>query len=261
MNKPNNNLLSTFIKLVNIIDELREKCPWDKKQTMNSLRHLTIDEVYELSDAIIKRDNKNIEDELGDLLFHVIFYSKIGSEKNTFTLSSVIKRISNKLIYRHPHIYSNTSVKDENEVKLNWENLKLKEKARKGVLNGVPQSLPAIIKAMRIQEKAKNVGFDWEKTEQVLEKIEEEIKELKSEIKNRTSPEKIKSELGDVIFSIINYARFLNIDPEEALEITNKKFINRFNHLESEVKKAGKSLNSMTLEEMNLYWNKSKKYK
>ena len=255
MTNPHNNK-DHFFQLSKIIKELREKCPWDRKQTINSLRHLTIEEVYELSDAILKNQKKNIEDELGDLLLHVMMYAEIGSEKKYFSINTIIKSLSKKLIHRHPHIYNKKNNKKitKKEVENNWEKLKLKEKGRRKVLDGVPEKIPPMTKAMIIQKKVRNVGFDWENKNQVLEKIKEELKELKDE----TSKKKIKEEVGDLLFSVINYARFINIDPEEALESTNIKFKKRFNYLESEIKKEGKSLNEMSLNEMNVYWNKSK---
>ena len=243
-----------FLQLKKIIKELRSKCPWDKKQTINSLRHLTIEEVYELSDAILKNKNKNIEDELGDLLLHVMMYAEIGSEKKLFTIDSIVENLKKKLIHRHPHIYKNEKKLTEKEVENNWEKLKLKEKGRRKLLDGVPNKIPPMTKAMVIQKKVRNVGFDWENKNQVLEKIKEELKELQEE----TSKKKIKEEVGDLLFSVINYARFINIDPEEALELTNTKFKKRFNYLESETNKKGKKLKKMSLNEMNVYWNKSK---
>ncbi len=249
--------LQAFSRLLDIMDELREKCPWDKKQTFESLRHLTIEETYELGDAILDNDLQEIKKELGDLLLHIIFYSKIGSETDTFDIADVANSISEKLIYRHPHIYSDTVVKDEAEVKQNWEKLKLKE-GRESILEGVPKSLPAMVKANRIQDKVASVGFDWEETHQVFDKVKEEIFELQSEIEKGTT-ENIESEFGDVIFSLINYARFIKVNPENALEKTNKKFINRFQYLEKEAKKEGKQLSEMTLGQMQKYWNSSKK--
>ena len=245
-----------FLQLLKIIKELREKCPWDKKQTINTLRHLTIEEVYELSDAILKNQKKNIEDELGDLLLHIMMYAEIGSEKKYFSINTIIKNLNKKLIHRHPHIYNKKNNKriTKKEVENSWEKLKLKEKGRKKVLDGVPEKTPPMIKAMIIQKKVRNIGFDWENKNQVLEKIKEELKELQEE----TSKNKIKEEVGDLLFSVINYARFINVDPEEALELTNRKFKKRFNYLESEIKKEGKNLNKMSLNEMNVYWNKSK---
>jgi len=245
-----------FLQLLKIIKELRKKCPWDKKQTINTLRHLTIEEVYELSDAILKNQKKNIEDELGDLLLHIMMYAEIGSEKKYFSINTIIKNLNKKLIHRHPHIYNKKNKKKitKKEVENSWEKLKLKEKGRKKVLDGVPDKIPPMIKAIIIQKKVRNIGFDWENKNQVLEKIKEELKELQEE----TSKNKIKEEVGDLLFSVINYARFINIDPEEALELTNRKFKKRFNYLESEIKKEGKNLNKMSLNEMNVYWNKSK---
>tara|TARA_A100001037_G_C15079627_1_gene603559 strand:- start:624 stop:1406 length:783 start_codon:yes stop_codon:yes gene_type:complete len=245
-----------FLQLLKIIKELRKKCPWDKKQTINTLRHLTIEEVYELSDAILKNQKKNIEDELGDLLLHIMMYAEIGSEKKYFSINTIIKNLNKKLIHRHPHIYNKKNKKKitKKEVENSWEKLKLKEKGRKKVLDGVPDKIPPMIKAIIIQKKVRNIGFDWENKNQVLEKIKEELKELQEE----TSKNKIKEEVGDLLFSVINYARFINIDPEEALELTNRKFKKRFNYLESEIKKDGKNLNKMSLNEMNVYWNKSK---
>ncbi len=244
-----------FLQLKKIIKELRSKCPWDKKQTINSLRHLTIEEVYELSDAILKNKKKNIEDELGDLLLHVMMYAEIGSEKKKFTIDSIIENLNKKLIHRHPHIYKKEKKLTKKEVENNWEKLKLKEEGRRKVLSGVPEKIPPMTKAMIIQKKVRNVGFDWENKNQVLKKIKEELRELQEE----TSKKKIKEEVGDLLFSVINYARFINIDPEEALELTNIKFKKRFNYLESETNKKGKTLKKMSLNEMNIYWNKSKK--
>ncbi len=249
--------LQAFGRLLDIMDDLREKCPWDKKQTIQSLRPLTIEETYELGDAIIEDDKEEIKKELGDLLLHIVFYAKIGSETNDFDIAAVSNAICDKLIDRHPHIYSDVKVENEEEVKRNWEKLKLKE-GKKSVLEGVPKSLPALVKASRIQEKARGIGFDWDNKEQVWDKLQEEINELQFEIA-QNNIDKIEAEFGDVMFSIINYARFLNINPENALERTNKKFINRFMYLENETAKAGKVLSDMTLEEMDVYWNESKK--
>ena len=249
--------LKAFERLLIIMDELREKCPWDKKQTIESLRHLTIEETYELADSIIEKDMLGIKKELGDVLLHIVFYARIASETNEFDITDVINSLCEKLIHRHPHIYGDVEVQNEQDVKENWEKLKLKE-GNKSVLSGVPVSLPSLIKASRIQEKARAVGFDWEKPEQVWEKVQEEIAELKHEIDTNSSKEKIEDEFGDVIFSLINYARFVNINPEDALERTNKKFIKRFQYLESEALKAGKTLSEMTLAEMDVYWNKAK---
>ena len=239
------------------MDELREKCPWDKKQTLQSLRHLTIEETYELGDAILDNDLNEVKKELGDLLLHIIFYAKIGSETNDFDIADVAHEISEKLIHRHPHIYGDVEVKDEEEVKRNWEKLKLKE-GKTSVLEGVPRSLPAMVKANRIQDKVAGVGFDWEHPEQVWEKVQEELSELNEEVKN-DHQNNMEAEFGDVLFSMINYARFINVNPENALERTNKKFIKRFQFLEEAAKKEGKELSDMTLAEMDVYWNASKK--
>ncbi len=256
--------LKAFERLLVIMDELREKCPWDKKQTIESLRHLTIEETYELADAIIEKDMPNIKKELGDVLLHIVFYARIASETKEFDIADVINSLCEKLIYRHPHIYSDVIVENEQDVKENWEKLKLKEagasgkEGNKSVLGGVPNSLPSLIKASRIQEKARAVGFDWEKPEQVWEKVQEEIAELKHEIDTKASIEKIEGEFGDVLFSLINYARFVDVNAEDALEKTNKKFIKRFQYLETEAAKIGKPLSEMTLAEMDVYWNKAK---
>lgn len=249
--------LKAFERLLNIMDDLRAKCPWDMKQTMESLRYLTIEETYELSDAIVEGDLNEIKKELGDVMLHLVFYSKIGEEKNAFGIAEVLNGICEKLIHRHPHIYGDTKVKDEKEVMANWEKIKLKEgKGDKSVLEGVPKSLPALVKAIRIQDKARGVGFDWDKPEQVFEKVKEEIEELNVEVNAKT--DKIEDEFGDVLFSLVNYARFVGVNPEDALEKTNKKFIKRFKFLETESKKDGKKMGEMTLEEMDLYWNKAK---
>jgi XTP/dITP diphosphohydrolase len=240
------------------MDDLREKCPWDQKQTFESLRHLTIEETYELADAILENDLPEIKKELGDVLLHIIFYAKIASEKKAFDIGDVATAISEKLIHRHPHIYGNIKVNNEEDVKRNWEQLKLKE-GKKSVLEGVPQSLPAVIKASRIQEKVAGIGFDWEQPEQVWDKVQEELSELNEEIKAGNS-ENIEKEFGDVLFSMINYARFINVNPENALEKTNKKFINRFQYLERESKKKGENLADMSLAEMDIYWEKSKEF-
>ena len=254
--------LNAFDRLLTIMDELRENCPWDKKQTMETLRHLTIEETYELGDAILENDLEEVKKELGDLMLHMVFYSRIGSEKGAFDVSDVLNEVSDKLIRRHPHIYGDTKAEDEQAVKENWEKIKLKEKGNKSVLGGVPSSLPAMVKAMRIQEKARGAGFDWDKKEQVWEKVEEEMNEFKQEFniedESKIDKEKAQNEFGDLLFSLINYSRFIDINPEEALERTNKKFINRFNYLESESKKDGKELSDMTLEEMDAYWNEAK---
>ena len=248
--------LDAFARLLKIMDELRAKCPWDKKQTMESLRHLTIEEVYELGDAILEKDMNEISKELGDILLHIVFYSKIGSETNDFDITDVINRICEKLIDRHPHIYGDIEVVDEEDVKANWEKLKLKE-GKNSVLEGVPKSLPSMVKAIRIQDKARGVGFDWENKDQVWQKLQEELSELQTEV--NTQSEKIESELGDVLFSVINYARFIGVNPEDALEKTNKKFIKRFQYLEAESKRDGKDISQMTLEEMDTYWEEAKK--
>jgi XTP/dITP diphosphohydrolase len=251
------NQLQAFDRLLTIMDDLREKCPWDQKQTLQSLRHLTIEETYELVDAISENDSKAIEGELGDLFLHLVFYSKIGEEQNQFNVSTVLNKICEKLIFRHPHIYSDVVVKDEEEVKQNWEKLKLKE-GKKSVLEGVPKSLPALVKASRIQDKVKGVGFDWEEPHQVWDKVQEEIEEFQVEIA-AGNQDKMESEFGDVLFSMINYARFLNINPEDALERTNKKFIKRFQYLESKAQELGKPLMEMTLTEMDVFWEEAKK--
>ena len=245
-----------FVRLIAIMDELREKCPWDRKQTIQSLRQMTIEETYELVDAITENDWKGIREELGDLLLHIVFYSKIAGEQNQFTIEEVIEDISEKLITRHPHIYGDVKVGNDEDVKKNWEKLKLKE-GKKSVLGGVPQSLPATVKAMRLQEKARQVGFEWETKEQVWHKVEEEIAELK-EVIDAGEQEKIEEEFGDLIFSLVNYARFLRIDAENALERTNKKFIHRFTQMEQQAMASGKDLEKMTLEEMDSIWNSIK---
>ncbi len=250
--------LEQYERLLKIMDDLREKCPWDRKQTMQTLRHLTIEETYELADAILDDDLPEIKKELGDLLLHIVFYAKIGSEKNAFDMADVAESLCEKLIHRHPHIYGDVEVADEEEVKRNWEKLKLKE-GKESVLEGVPKSLPAMVKATRIQDKAKGVGFDWDNRHQVWEKVKEELEELRVEIDAKASKEKIENEFGDVLFSMINYARFIDIDPEMALERTNKKFIKRFQYLEAGAKKDGKDLSEMRLLEMDEYWNAAKK--
>ena len=246
-----------FLRLVEIMDELREKCPWDKKQTIQTLRQLTIEETYELTDAITDEDWQGIKEELGDLMLHLVFYAKIGAEKNKFTLQDVIKGVCEKLINRHPHIYGDVKVADEEEVKRNWEKLKLKE-GKKSILAGVPKSLPSMVKAMRLQEKAKQVGFEWENKEQVWAKVKEEENELFEAIKSNNK-EHIEEELGDYFFSIVNFARFLQVDADNALELTNKKFISRFTKMEAEALKEGTDLNEMTLLEMDAILNKIKK--
>lgn len=246
--------IEAFDRLLTIMDELRENCPWDKKQTMETLRHLTIEETYELSDAIIENDLEEVKKELGDLMLHMVFYARIGNEKKSFDVTDVLNSVCDKLIRRHPHIYGDVNAEDEETVKANWEKIKLKEKGNQSVLGGVPKSLPALVKAMRIQEKARGVGFDWDHQDQVWEKVQEEMREFQE----ATERDKQSGEFGDLLFSLINYARFVDINPEEALERTNKKFIKRFQYLESESKKDGKSLGEMTLEEMDEYWERAK---
>jgi XTP/dITP diphosphohydrolase len=252
--------LQAFDRLLTIMDELREQCPWDKKQTMESLRHLTIEETYELSDAILEGDLPEIKKELGDIVLHIVFYARIASETNAFNIANVLNAICDKLISRHPHIYGNVKADTEEQVKQNWEQLKLKE-GNKSVLAGVPASLPALVKAMRIQEKARGAGFDWEEKHQVWEKVEEEMQEFKQAFnaETKTDTKEAEGEFGDLLFSLVNYARFIDINAETALERTNKKFIKRFNYLEEEAKKAGKNLQDMTLAEMDVYWEKAKK--
>ncbi len=270
----NKNTGDAFLRLVEIMDDLREKCPWDKKQTVQSLRQMTIEETYELADAITDENWKDIKEELGDLLLHIVFYAKIGQEKQQFSLEEVINGICEKLIVRHPHIYGDVKVNDDEDVKRNWEKIKLKE-GKKSVLEGVPKSLPATVKAMRLQEKAKQVGFEWDNPEQVWHKVEEEMQELKDAVRNRdltaldkkneeqaasTSKlqQEVEDEFGDVVFSLINYARFLQVDAENALERTNKKFIHRFTEMEQEALQTGKALSEMTLQEMDEIWNNVK---
>ena len=253
--------LAAFDRLLTIMDELRENCPWDKKQTLESLRHLTIEETYELSDSILEGNLSEIKKELGDIMLHMVFYARIASESNAFDIAEVLNSICDKLIERHPHIYGDVVANDEETVKANWEKIKLKS-GNKSVLEGVPKSLPAMVKAMRIQDKARGVGFDWEKKEQVWQKVEEEMQEFKAEF-NVESPEtidraKAMGEFGDLLFSLVNYSRFIDIDPEEALERTNKKFIKRFQFLESESANDGKKIGEMTLAEMDVYWERAK---
>ena len=250
------NKTAAFARLLKIMDELRVQCPWDKKQTMDSLRYLTIEELYELSDAILDKDMPEIKKELGDLLLHIVFYARIASETNDFDMEDVINGVCEKLIFRHPHIYGDVKVKDEKEVKKNWEKLKLKE-GKKSVLEGVPKSLPAMVKAFRIQEKVRGVGFDWDNKSQIWEKVLEEIQELKVEVENKDLG-KIESEFGDVLFALINYARFIEVNPIDALERTNKRFIKRFQIMESKLKEEGKALSDMNLEEMEKYWQWAK---
>lgn len=257
--------LEAFDRLLTIMDELRANCPWDKKQTLESLRHLTIEETYELSDAIIAGDLQEIKKEIGDIMLHLVFYAKIADEKKSFDITDVLHGICDKLVHRHPHIYGDVTVEDEEAVKQNWEKLKLKEKGNKSVLGGVPTSLPALVKAMRIQEKARGVGFDWEEKAQVWEKVEEEMQEFKAEFNvekgGKIHEERASAEFGDLLFSLINYARFMDINPEEALERTNQKFIKRFQYLETQSAKDGKSISEMTLAEMDTYWEQAKTLK
>lgn len=249
--------LKAFERLLNIMDDLRAGCPWDKEQTIKSLRHLTIEEVYELSDAIMANDLDEIRKELGDLMLHIVFYSKIGSEKNSFDIKDVLDGISDKLVHRHPHIYAGTEVTDAEDVLNNWEKLKLKE-GKKSVLEGVPNSMPPLIKAYRIQEKVKGVGFEWEKREQVWDKVIEELDELKYEVNNGMDKDKMEDEFGDLLFALTNYARFIGVNPEDALERTNRKFIRRFQFIETESAKDGYKIEDMSLEEMEKYWVKAK---
>jgi MazG family protein len=246
----------SFLRLVRIMDELREKCPWDRKQTIETLRHLTIEETYELTDAITEKDWPGIREELGDLMLHLVFYSKIGQEQDKFTLQEVIEGVCEKLIERHPHIYGDVQVADEEEVKQNWEKLKLKS-GKTSVLSGVPKSLPALVKAIRLQEKSKQVGFEWENKGQVWAKVEEEIAELKY-AESTGNPDLIEDELGDVLFSLVNYSRFLQVDAENALERTNKKFIHRFTEMERLIREEGFIMHDMTLTELDAYWNRVK---
>ncbi len=251
--------LAAFEKLLGIMDELRVKCPWDSKQTYESLRHLTIEETYELADAILDRDMDGIRGELGDLMLHIVFYAKLGSETGHFDIATVLDGINEKLIARHPHIYGEVKVKDDEQVKENWEKIKLRE-GKKQVLSGVPRSLPAVVKAYRIQEKARGVGFDWEHPGQVWEKVNEEMREMQHEIASGGSPERIEEEFGDLMFALINYARFIGVNPENALERTNKKFIHRFGHLENGAREAGRDLKKMSLSEMDAFWEEAKKH-
>lgn len=247
--------LIAFKKLLDIMDELRVKCPWDSKQTFESLRYLTIEETYELSDAIIDKEYVEVGKELGDLMLHIVFYAKLGQEKNLFDIESVLENISTKLIRRHPHIFGDVKVQNADEVKENWEKIKLKE-GNKSVLSGVPKSLPAMVKSYRVQEKAKGVGFDWDHVDQVWEKVLEELNEFKTEVDQKS--DRIEDEFGDLMFALINYARFININPEDALEKTNRKFIQRFMHIENRAKEMGKSVTDMNLSEMEFYWQEAK---
>jgi XTP/dITP diphosphohydrolase len=248
--------LVAFQRILTIMDELRAQCPWDKSQTMESLRHLTIEEVYELGDAILAGDTEEVRKELGDILLHIVFYAKIASETGDFDITSVINQVCDKLIHRHPHIYGDVKVTDAAEVSRNWEQLKLKE-GKTSVLEGVPVSLPSLVKAMRIQDKARSAGFDWEEKIQVIEKVEEELRELKAELQGG-SPSRIRDEFGDLLFSLVNLSRFIDVNPDEALERTNRKFVHRFQYLESAANKAGKKLSEMTLSEMDVYWDEAK---
>lgn len=249
--------LKAFERLLTIMDELRAGCPWDKEQTFESLRHLTIEEVYELADAILDKDLDGIKKELGDLMLHLVFYAKIGSETGSFDMKDVLDSISEKLIYRHPHIYGDAKVTDAEDVLNNWEKLKLKE-GKESVLEGVPKTLPPLVKAYRIQEKVKGVGFEWKDPKLVWGKVNEELNELKFEVENGANPEKMEDEFGDLLFALVNYSRYIGVNPEDALERTNKKFIRRFQFIETESAKDGKSLVEMTLEEMDEYWVKAK---
>jgi XTP/dITP diphosphohydrolase len=247
--------LQAFERLLNIMDDLRDKCPWDKKQTLDSLRHLTIEETYELTDAILQNDLKSLEGEIGDLFLHLVFYCKIGEEKKAFNVTTVLNSICEKLIYRHPHIYGDTVVENEEDVKKNWEKLKLKE-GKKSVLEGVPSSLPSLVKATRIQDKVKGIGFDWDNRTDVWNKVKEEIQELEVEVEKNSN--NIEEEFGDVLFSLINYARFININPEDALSKTNNKFITRFQEMETMIDKDSLKIDELNLSEMDVYWNKAK---
>lgn len=249
--------LQAFERLLNIISELREKCPWDRKQTIASLRYLTIEEVYELSDAILDNDLEEVKKELGDIIMHVVFYSQIGWEQRAFDIGDVLNSVCDKLVRRHPHIYGDVQVRDEEDVKRNWEKIKLAE-GKKSVLEGVPQSLPAMVKANRIQEKARGIGFDWDHRGQVWDKLQEELGELKSEIEGGAEKERVEDEFGDVLFSMINYARFIGINPEDALERTNKKFIRRFQYLEQQAASMDRALSDMDLQEMEAIWQEAK---
>ncbi|HIO73143.1 MAG TPA: nucleoside triphosphate pyrophosphohydrolase [Flavobacteriales bacterium] len=256
--KPSQTPGEAFERLVDIMDELRVKCPWDKEQTIESISHLTIEETYELLDSILDKDMENIKKELGDLMLHIVFYSRIASETGDFSVVEVIDGICDKLIHRHPHIYGDVKADTPEKVKENWEKLKLKE-GRKSVLESVPKSLPSLVKATRIQDKAKAVGFDWENKDQVWEKVTEELSELKAELDKGDNPEKAEAELGDFLFSLINYCRYIKINPDNALERTNKKFIQRFQYMEKEVAKSGGDLQAMSLEKMDEYWDAAKK--
>lgn len=256
MNFSDDPRLKAFRKLLDIMDDLREKCPWDREQTMESLRHLTIEETYELGDAILQNDLQEVKKELGDLALHIVFYAKIGKEKGAFDITDVLNGICDKLIVRHPHIYGDVKADTPDQVKQNWEQIKLKE-GRKSVLEGVPKGLPSLVKAQRIQDKAAGVGFDWDQAEQVWEKVQEELSELRAEVQNGNAA-KIQEEMGDVFFALVNYARFLGVNPEDALERTNMKFIRRFSFMENVISAEGKNMKDMSLEELDVYWNRSK---
>jgi XTP/dITP diphosphohydrolase len=249
--------LAAFDRLLTIMDELRENCPWDRKQTLRSLRHLTIEETYELSDAILEHDLEEVKKELGDIMLHMIFYAKIASENNAFHIGDVLNAVAEKLIVRHPHIYGDTKVQNEEEVKQNWEKIKHQENGNRSVLSGVPGSLPALVKAMRIQEKARGVGFDWEEKDQVWEKVIEELEEFLTASRSQDR-QSMQSEFGDLLFSLINYSRFVDINPEEALELTNKKFIARFQHMEQAIREDDKKITDLSLDQLDSYWNKAK---
>tara|TARA_Y100001978_G_C23692637_1_gene435690 strand:+ start:1340 stop:2149 length:810 start_codon:yes stop_codon:yes gene_type:complete len=249
--------LQAFERLLNIMEDLRAKCPWDKKQTLETLRYLSIEEMYELSDAILNKDMEEVKKELGDIMLHLVFYAKIASETNQFDITDVLNGICDKLVHRHPHVYGDIEAATEEEVKKNWEKLKLKE-GKKSVLEGVPRSLPAMVKAVRIQEKVRGVGFDWDDSQQVWAKVQEELEELKAEVQVGDRL-KTEQEFGDLLFSLINYSRFVEVNPEDALERTNKKFIQRFQHMEAVLKEKGKELSDMTLSEMDVYWEEAKK--
>ncbi len=251
--------IAAFGRLLDIMDDLRTGCPWDKRQTLNSLRYLTLEEVYELSDAILENNLDDIREELGDLMMHLVFYAKIGSEKKAFDIKDVLDGISDKLVYRHPHIYGDVEAANADEVAENWEKLKLKE-GKKSVLSGVPNSLPSLLKAYRMQEKVKGVGFQWAHRQQVWDKVMEELQELREEVENNVSQNRIEDEFGDLLFALTNYARYIGINPDDALERTNRKFIRRFQFIETESLKDGKSIEEMNLEEMDTYWNKAKKF-
>ncbi len=250
--------LEAFERLSSILDELREKCPWDKKQTIDSLRYLTIEEVYELSDAIIEKEYSEIKKELGDIIMHILFYSKIAQDDGRFTLTDVLNSICEKLIRRHPHIYGDVEANDAEAVKQNWEKIKMTE-GRTSVLSGVPNSLPAMVKAVRMQEKARGIGFDWDNADQVKDKVLEEYAELQEELAKEDNHDKIEAEFGDFLFAIINWSRFIGVNPEDALERTNKKFKNRFQYMEKKSREEGRLLSDMTLAEMDVWWNEAKK--